>query len=78
MELSPSRRAASFVPLQDVPSIIWWPEGSLPCLQEPSTGPSTGPEPDESVLSLQNPSSYYAYILLLHNRNKQKQQKQEG
>jgi hypothetical protein len=44
------------------------PEGSIPCLQEPSTG--SCPEPDKSspyypILFLQNPSKYYSTIYVL-------------
>jgi hypothetical protein len=39
MELSPSWEAASCAAAQELPIILYNPEGSLPCSQEPSTGP---------------------------------------
>jgi hypothetical protein len=45
-ELSPSWEAANCAAIQDIPSNFKEPEGSSPCLQEPSTGPY--PEPDRS------------------------------
>jgi hypothetical protein len=57
MDLSPSREAASCAATEELPSILFNPQDSLPCSQEPSTGPY--PEPDQSspyhpILSLQN------------------------
>jgi hypothetical protein len=46
MELSPSWEAASCAAIQELPNIVWQPEGSLPCSQEPSTCPY--PESDQS------------------------------
>jgi hypothetical protein len=39
MELSPSWEAANCAATQEILSIYLEPEGSLPCSQEPSTGP---------------------------------------
>jgi hypothetical protein len=46
MELSHSRKAASCAATQELPNKFMEPEGSLPCSQEPSTGPY--PELDQS------------------------------
>jgi hypothetical protein len=46
MDLNPSWEAAIWAVTQEFPSILWKPEGSLPCSQEPSTGPY--PEPDNT------------------------------
>jgi hypothetical protein len=39
MQLSPSLEAASHSAAQEYPDILWEPEGSLPCSQEPATSP---------------------------------------
>jgi hypothetical protein len=44
MKLSPSSESASCAASQELPQNFKEPEGSLPCSQEPSTGPY--PEPD--------------------------------
>jgi hypothetical protein len=46
MEQSPSWGAYSHSASQDIPCIFKESEGSLPCSEEPATGPC--PEPDES------------------------------
>jgi hypothetical protein len=46
MELSPSCEAASYAATEELHQYFMEPEGSLPCSQEPSTGPY--PEPDQS------------------------------
>jgi hypothetical protein len=57
MELKISWEAASRSAAQEFPQHFMVPEGSLPCSQEPSTGPY--PEPDQS--------SQYLPILFLYN-----------
>jgi hypothetical protein len=44
MDLSPSWEAASCAATQEFPNIIMEPEGSLPCSQKPSIGPSSDPD----------------------------------
>jgi hypothetical protein len=39
IELSDSRENSSCSATKEFPNIVWNPEGSLPCSQEPSTGP---------------------------------------
>jgi hypothetical protein len=46
MKLSPSWETASWAGTQKFPQYFMEPEGSLPCSQDPSTGPY--PEPDRS------------------------------
>jgi hypothetical protein len=50
MEHSPSWEANSHSVTQKIPPPLIEPEGSLPCSQEPATGPY--PESDESSLQL--------------------------
>jgi hypothetical protein len=57
-ELSPSWEAANFAAIQEIPSKFEESEGSLPCLQEPSTGPYPEPvwsSPHHPIRSLQDP-----------------------
>jgi hypothetical protein len=64
MEHSPSWEANSPSLSQEIPSILWNPEDSLPCSQEPITGPY--PEPDESSPHLPSvlfPSGFPTKIL---------------
>jgi hypothetical protein len=46
MELSPSWEAVNCAATQELSSIFMEPENSLPCSQEPPTGPYS--EPDQS------------------------------
>jgi hypothetical protein len=68
-DLNTSRDAANCAATQELPSILWNPEGSLPCSQQPSTGPY--PEPDRSspydpILS----KIYFNIVQLLTDENR--------
>jgi hypothetical protein len=62
MGLSPAREATSCVATQELPQHFMKPEGSLPCSQQPSSGPY--PEPDQS--SSYHPIVCQKYILILY------------
>jgi hypothetical protein len=54
-EMSPSWEAANCAAIQEIPSNFKEPKGSLPCSQEPSTGPypePVGSSPHHPILSL--------------------------
>jgi hypothetical protein len=54
-ELSPSWETANCAAIQKIPGNFKEPEGSSPCLQEPSTGPYPEPvwsSPHHPILSL--------------------------